>query len=314
MKTVTRKVGVVIARFQTPKLHAAHRALLDTVLAQHPKTLVLLGTSPVKNTSRNPLDYATREAMVKAAYPGVLVLPLSDVPSDEVWSKRIDTAVYETFGGEVDAVLYGSRDSALPSYKGGHEKKELPSSHKVSATDLREIAMSAIGKTEQFRAGVIYAAGARFATSYQCVDIVPIRQDQKGVTYEVLLGRKRTDKQGLWRTVGGFVSPTDPSLEFAALRELGEEAGENLSCHQPRYVGSARIPDWRYRNEKDKILTSVFVAVVMYGAAKAGDDLDEVRWFDPAEVHTGILVPEHHEVWEKIQLYLTQEAALAGSQ
>lgn len=314
MKTVSRKVGVVIARFQSPKLHSAHRALLDTVIAQHPKTLVLLGTSPVKNTPRNPLDYATREAMVKAAYPNVLVLPLSDVPSDEAWSKRIDNAVHETFGGETEAVLYGSRDSALPSYKGSHEKKELPSSHKVSATELREIAMSGVGKTEQFRAGMIYAAGARFATSYQCVDIVPIRQDTNGVTYEVLLGRKRTDKVGLWRTVGGFVSPKDPALEFAALRELGEEAGENLSCHKPKYIGSVRVPDWRYKFEQDKIMTSVFVAPVMYGAAKAGDDIDEVRWFDPAEVNSGMLVVEHHEVWALVQVYLAQEAALAVSQ
>jgi bifunctional NMN adenylyltransferase/nudix hydrolase len=45
-------------------------------------------------------------------------------------------------------------------------------------------------------------------------------------------------------------------------------------------VGSAKIDDWRYRSEEDKILTLLYATDLVFGQATANDDLQEVKWFE----------------------------------
>jgi bifunctional NMN adenylyltransferase/nudix hydrolase len=94
---------------------------------------------------------------------------------------------------------------------------------------------------------------------------------------KVLLGRKPTEEK--YRFIGGFVDPTDSSLEAAVIREGREEAGP-LELVNISYVCSRLIDDWRYRGEKDSIMTSFFAANVAFGHEEPGDDICEVRWFD----------------------------------
>ena len=64
MKTVerTHTIGVIIGRFQVAELHEAHRELIETVLANHPKVLIYLGLSQVRGSIDDPLDFtSTRE-------------------------------------------------------------------------------------------------------------------------------------------------------------------------------------------------------------------------------------------------------------
>ncbi len=89
----TFDVGVVVGRFQVPDLHAAHRALIQTVCDQHDKVLVVLGVSPLRATTQNPLDFEARKQMILAEFPHVTVLPVKDSASDHVWSRRLDEVV-----------------------------------------------------------------------------------------------------------------------------------------------------------------------------------------------------------------------------
>jgi bifunctional NMN adenylyltransferase/nudix hydrolase len=66
-------------------------------------------------------------------------------------------------------------------------------------------------------------------------------------------------------------------LEAAARRELLEETHIEVSSLE--YVGSFLVDDWRYRNEVDKIMTTVFIARYMFGAIQPDDDIEELRWF-----------------------------------
>jgi bifunctional NMN adenylyltransferase/nudix hydrolase len=58
------EVGVIIGRFQTNRLHEGHINLISHVLSNHKKAVLILGVSRVQNTKKNPLDFASRKAMI----------------------------------------------------------------------------------------------------------------------------------------------------------------------------------------------------------------------------------------------------------
>jgi len=113
----------------------------------------------------------------------------------------------------------------------------------------------------------------KFPTSFQTVDNVIIWREEA----RILLGRKLHEPK--WRFPGGFVDPKDWSLESAAIRERTEEVGINLECTNPEYLFNFRVPDPRYENSPDKIMSAVFLSYMLYGFAEAGDDLALVRWY-----------------------------------
>lgn len=111
----------------------------------------------------------------------------------------------------------------------------------------------------------------RLGVSYQTVDIAVIRHPER----EILLGRKAQDG-GKMRFIGGFVDPSDMSLEVAAVRELRKKAG-TIETHEVRYLGSYHIADARYRGSEDGVMTALFVTHFMGGMVRAGNDEDAVE-------------------------------------
>src|ERR1700746_2532342 len=90
-----KDVGVIVGRFQVNELHGAHRQIIDHVWKNHKKVIVFLGVSPVLTTKNNPLDFVSRKEMILQAYPSVTVMPIPDHPSDEEWSKELDSRIRE---------------------------------------------------------------------------------------------------------------------------------------------------------------------------------------------------------------------------
>ena len=102
----------------------------------------------------------------------------------------------------------------------------------------------------------------------------------------------------------------DESFEQAAKREAREETGD-LELGDVEYVGTTEIDDWRYRAEPDTIMTTLFTAKKIYGNAKAGDDLDEVKWFNLYSLiqSNGYqLVEEHKVLLEMLKANLERKA------
>jgi bifunctional NMN adenylyltransferase/nudix hydrolase len=131
------KTAVIIARFQTPYLHEGPKQLISMVKENHAKLIILLGVSPLVGSRKNPYDYYTREKMIKKDYPEVIVLPVSDHPSDKTWSESIDSLLKGVFPNE-HFCLFGSRDSFIPYYSGRFETIELPEHGDYNATELRK--------------------------------------------------------------------------------------------------------------------------------------------------------------------------------
>lgn len=285
-----KTTGVIIARFQTPYLHEGHQYLVNEIRAKHNKVIIILGVSPVKGSRRNPFDYYTREKLLKHFAPELLVLPLSDHPDDAVWSEHLDGLLAGSFPQE-SFVLYGSRDCFIPYYSGHFPVVGLPELGDHSATAIRDANADKVLDSVDFRMGINYAYHNMYEKIYPTVDIAVLRN---GGT-EVLLGKKHG--MAPWRFPGGFADPADACYEDAAARELQEECGE-LITESMQYVGSARIDDWRYRSEADKIMTLFFKTDFVGGEAKANDDLGEIAWFPVASllrmIAENTIAAEHH--------------------
>ena len=291
------EVGVIVGRFQTDELHEGHISFIDEVFENHKKVIILIGIARITGTKKNPLDYAAREAMVKQAYPKAVVLPIRDERYDDKWSRSLDTLVTQPYG-EKKIVLYGSRDSFIPYYSGKYPVVELENSGDYNATNIRKQVARETLSSRDFRRGVIYQAFNYYPVAYPTVDICVFDNDGK-----ILLGRKPNETK--FRFIGGFVDPSDASLESAAKRELSEEAGISLVIDTPKYIVSQKVDDWRYRGEESGIITSLFLAKRIMGLSTASDDIAEVKWFDFREfsnydgIHTKIIY-EHRELMKKL--------------
>lgn len=281
----TASVGVIVGRFQVPKLHSGHVQFVENVRKRHDEVLVVLGSSRAVLPAHSPLSADVRRVMLQNAFPGVVTAELLDCPSDQAWSERLDTLVSGIFP-ERSAVLYGSRGSFIPKYHGRFPVEEITSVYLESGAAVRKRANDTIIDSEEFRAGIIYAAMHKPSVVYPTVDIAVVRQEKR----EVLLGRKSSDG-GAWRFIGGFVDPAkDASIEAAARRELDEETGMNLEVHRPFILlGTTRIDDPRYRATGDSIMTSFYRADYVFGSATASDDIEELRWFSYDEVGANLV-------------------------
>jgi bifunctional NMN adenylyltransferase/nudix hydrolase len=269
-------IGVIIARFQSPYLHEGHKSLIDSVKKDHNKTIIVLGVSPVLGSRKNPLDFHTREKMIKREYPEVVVLPLPDHPLDSQWSQNLDGLLSNSFPGS-KFKLFGSRDSFIKYYTGNFKMVELPSSGTHNATLIREKISDKVLDSEEFRTGVIYAYSNTYLKVYPTVDIAVFKNQKT----EILLGKKNIDNK--WRLLGGFSDPTDNSYEEAAKRELTEECGPIVTTEM-KYEKSFRVDDWRYKSEADKIITALFSTDFINGDPAGSDDIAEVKWFKLADV------------------------------
>lgn len=284
MATQTYDVGVIVGRFQVPELHEAHRDLITSVLDRHSKTIIVLGLSPLPVTKQNPLDFQARLQMLTEQFPRVVVVPLNDQPSDELWSKRLDQSIEALVSPGQTVALYGSRDSFMKHYHGRYDTVELLQESYISGTEMRnKVAAGATVSSVDFRRGVVWASTGRFPVCYPTVDVAVLDEGCK----RVLLARK--PGRTFYQFIGGFADPSSLSYEADARREVDEEA--HIEITDPEYIGSYPVDDWRYRGEVDQIKTLFFGAKLLFGRPRADDDIEEVRWFDLPQPGDRIKIP-----------------------
>lgn len=294
MKSCT--VGVVVGRFQVPALSEGHRFLLDAATVFHEQVIVVIGDSPARLTQCSPMPYEMREHMIREAYPNAIIRRLQDQPDDVTWSNKLDQLIRITTG--LSPILYGGRDSFASHYLGEHRIIEVPPVASPSGTEIRTLLCPR--NTEDFRAGVVWAAQYKFPTSYMCVDMAVIDRDGR-----LLVAKKDTDV-GL-RLPGGFVDVTDPTLEYAAKRELREETG--IEPGDQVYLGTFRINDYRYRKAADAIMTALFVSKHCFGAPRASDDISECLWQPLNDATRAWMLPDYVPIFDAVRNYVEKQNA-----
>lgn len=300
-------VGVVIGRFQVENLHNGHRYLINSALQNHKRVIVFVGVAPIGLTRHDPLDYPTRERMIRQEFPDTIILPLYDCQSDHVWSNAVDGLIKTVVPNVSSAILYGGRGSFMEHYEGIYKAIEIESEIAYqSGTEQRKEIGKLIRGNSDFRAGIIYATQNYFPYMKMAVDVALIKrekdtsgyvEDDKGI--KILLGKKPGETK--WRFPGGFVDPTDKSLQEAACRELREETFVYVETKNLKYVGSYPIDDWRFRKSDEvKVMTTLFMVDHLWDAPKAGDDLEEISWRSLQSVHSDIN-PNHVVLLEAIK-------------
>ena len=298
-----RSLGVMVARLQVAKLHEGHRHLIATMQKENDDTLVFLGDRVKVPGARNPLPYPVRRTMVEEAFPSTVVLRLSDTPSDERWSNALDAIVQEHYP-EHDVTLYCSRDGFADYYSGIYPIKVIGEHTAESGTEQRARILADVTNgtnlNEDFRRGYIAAVAGRFPIDFSTVDVAVM----DGARTHIWLGQKAEDC-GKWRFVGGFVDPSDVSRKAAALREAREELG-NIKLDNTIYIDSARVDDFRYRDEPDGVMTDLFLVTHTWGQATASDDLDAIGWFPITELRER-LIDCHKPLADLLIGYLKKE-------
>lgn len=310
-------LGVVIGRFQTPFLTVGHRSLLAQALANHKKVLVLIGVSQALGTDKNPLDFDTRKKLFtenrqlnKEDINRLIIEPLPDyMLCDRVWTQRVDSFMERL--GFKEATLYGGRDNHLEKhYLGNHDVHIIDSKHACSATELRKASAKEALSDESFRHGIIYHVENRYPIVYPTVDVAIItpaaNPDKDGSYYSyVLMGRKGEK----FTFIGGFVDPSDEDLEAAALREVQEETGWDLSQLDFSYIFSMKVPDLRYKGTKDGIMTTLFECSIPSDDEELPDlpdmskipdkEFQEFKWIPCIKDSIKLISPVHISLFKK---------------
>lgn len=288
-------IGVVVGRFQVPELHFGHKKLLELVASEAKNILVFIGVAPTLGTKDDPLDFTSRARMLQQEFPTAIVVPLMDRPSNQDWGKNLDTMIRTVFPmGTV--CLYGGRDSFLRQYKGSFKTQRVEEFSDANGTDIRKDAGKTIRSSADFRAGIIYSTQNQYPRLHMTVDIAVVKGNK------VLLGRKQ--EGGGLHFPGGFVDPSDESLELAAVRELDEETKiTGFGADALRYVGSFQVTDWRYTKD-ERIVTALFVVNHTWGNPENTEELTDVAFYPINSSTLKLLYEPHRILWTALQNYL----------
>lgn len=290
-------IGVIVARFQVDELTVGHKQVIDQVVSNHNKVIIFLGVAKVNLSGNNPLEFTVRKMMIEKHYPDVQIIPLSDVGDDYKWSSILDERIREVYP-HGNVILYGSRDSFIPHYHGKFETSELAPTHVISGTITRQQISDEVLGSRDFRKGIIYACTNRFPSGYPTVDVAAI-QIINGKPH-VLLCKKPGEIK--WRFIGGFFDPEkDTCLTDTAKREFNEETGKGIIDNLKSIVDMV-IDDVRYRGEKDKVLTTLFVGDYISGDLTPEDDISEIKWCEITNEAIDDINPIHEELYRALVL------------
>lgn len=305
-----KKIGVIVARFQVPTLHAGHVQLLSDIAKRADKVIVFLGHKTHQPDLKNPYPLKVRKGMLKQViekhnFSNIVIDTIEDHPiSNEGWSDDLDSKItlhVEKEGVDVEVTLYGSRDSFINYYTGRHKTEVVEEKIIASGTEMRNriLSLTEDELTDLHREGMVYGLKAVYPVGMSVVDVVVYRKSYSG--YEYLLARK--PRENVFRMIGGFFDVTqDESLEEAALRELKEEAGD-IEVQEPIYLMSEKMEDWRYNDNQHKIVSSFFAMEYVSGTPIPNDDIEELRWMTEDETRKNLIADNHKNLLEKIITY-----------
>lgn len=300
-ETYSDKVGVIVGRFQFPSIDLNQNSIFKEVLKKKYNTnIVIIGVPApaIRATKFNPLDFDSRATMINAAFPGMFkILYIKDQPNDIYWSEQLDSMI-ETVSGRRSADIYGT-NYLQSHYVGSHEIIVFENDQVFSQIKAaKEMAAKRVLSEEAWRAGCFWATCNRWDSALPTVDCL-ILDNANGT--EAWMAKKPMEQN--FRFVGGFVNPhEDNSYEETAIREAKEETG--LTCEILKYIGSIKVDDWRYRQESDKIFTSLFAMVRKDGMPKAQDDISELKRVNIMSLTDDDVVPEHVPLLHKVKEWI----------
>jgi bifunctional NMN adenylyltransferase/nudix hydrolase len=147
------KIGVIVGRFQTPFLTDGHIDLIETVLKENDKVIIVLGVSNLDQSNiKYPFSYKYRKELIEYQFQKysdkIRITHLDDIPGKNmVWNMSLDYKICVTCDSHniisdeseyENITLYGCRDSFLNVYTGNFKTKEIKQKVFISATEIRD--------------------------------------------------------------------------------------------------------------------------------------------------------------------------------
>lgn len=265
------------------------------------KTNIVVSLSPLKGTKNNPFNFQTRKSVLTPLVEGNgSIYYINNKPSDKQWSKELDRVI-STSSNESDNIIVVGRQSTVGvAYSGKYKFVPIDEEHIISYQKLVNDTLKSPPINDiKFRLGILFAQQEKYDTAFTCVDVAIFNEDNT----KILLGYKNIDKIDdtvFYRFIGGFSDPTTKTFEQDVRREAYEETGVEIG--DIKYIASFLVDDWRYREERDKIKTLLFTAKYVFGAIRAGDDIDGLKWFDVRSLTEDMLVPNHRPFLKALNL------------
>ena len=108
------------------------------------------------------------------------------------------------------------------------------------------------------------------------VDMIVLKPGKFSAKEILLVERKNEPFAGQWALPGGFLNECE-TLEQAAIRELGEETGIEVSDGQLRQLQAYSDP---HRDPRTRVISMAFLVTVAADTlAVAADDAADAQWF-----------------------------------
>ena len=288
-------IGVMVARFQVHELHEGHHHVIKQVTDAHKRTVLFLGTPKFVGSRNNPLDFDSRKRMVHQHYPDTIILSIPDQSDNERWAHELDKRTREVYQ-HGNVLLYGGRDSFIPFYiKGGGEfqTKELEPLGTFTGTDIRKLISEEVKNSQDFRSGIIYQAHNSYPKVRPTVDVVLLDEEGK-----IMLQKKHDESK--FRFIGGFLRNSDNNMLSAAKRVVQSEVG-NGEYGDYKLLTTMRISDWRFRDDDDTVMTTLFKCKKLWGPITPGRGISELKWFNIDEIGEKDVMAEHYPLVQYLQ-------------
>lgn len=179
---MSKKLAVVIGRFQIDCLHKGHHELIKEGQKFGDDLAIFIGTTDATGSDKNPLCFENRKLLF-GSY-NAKIIPLYDMPSDKDWSEQIDKQVMDL--GYKEAIIIGGRDNSIEGYYSGKHQVYIVDEVKgYSSTNRRKLLSKDLINCPNFRAGIIYHIENRYPIVYSTVDVAIYKESG-----QVLMGKK----------------------------------------------------------------------------------------------------------------------------
>lgn len=323
---------VLIGRFEP--VHNAHVELIRTAKSMASKVIVIVGSSFLPRTYKNPFTFAERKYMIEASLgddaQGVVVIPNTDSRyNDEAWAVRIQDIVDEQRVGVTVALIGHSKDEsswyldAFPQW----EAVRTPLIEQLSASDIRDLYFRERPNLN-FIKSVVPEAVLKFLEVFMRTELYEnilnerlhiqkyrqqfshLQFDPTFVTADavviqcghvLMVTRKAEPGRGLLAFPGGFLNAaTDRSVVDAALRELKEETKIKVPVPVLRgNIKDSKVFDAIDRSSRGRVITHAFKIVLPDGPlpkVKGSDDAADARWIPISQISSEQCFEDHFDI------------------
>jgi 8-oxo-dGTP diphosphatase len=302
-----QKVWLFITRAQ-PGLHYGHIDGIKQGIAQGvTKVLIGVGSANKEFSTENPFTFEERYDMIKASVQEVLstleveVFPIPDFGDNEKWLNYIEKNL-----PPFDCVLTGNPWVQQVFLSTGKTIIPLEIKEFIRGTTIREqIARYATDQLPRSLPSSVLTYLASIKAFDRLKELFHNEKKWPSLTVDIVMftpeGKLILIQRGHYPegvALPGWFVDIGESCAEAAVREASEETG--LQIRTRKLLGEWSNPD---RDPRAHNVTLAYLAEIIWGQLKAGDDAKEIVLLDPKDLATiKFAFPDHKEIIEEALL------------